>query len=104
MYIVKQSGEIYSNEEFIEYIVSQGFEKDDVINILGAQEKLFTKIENLEDIANDYELQCDEYYQSINCAVQELEAVMEKLKSGKGLTKSNAADKINKIIKNYLNI
>ena len=105
MYIVNNTGDIYTHAEFVDYIESQGFDINDVKNIVlnnGEQEKVIEKIKSLEDKADDYERLADGYYNDMVTAVNELEVIMEKLRQGKGLTKAQAADKIKCVIDYYL--
>ena len=105
MYIVNNTGDIYTYSEFVDCIESQGFDINDVKNIVlndGEQEKVIEKIKSLEDKADDYERLADGYYTDMMTAVNELEVIMEKLRQGKGLTKAQAADKIKYIIDCYL--
>ena len=105
MYIVNNTGEIYTHNEFMAYIASLGFDERDIKDIVlsnGEQEKVIDKIKCLEDKADDYERLADGYYSDMMTAVNELEVIVEKLRQGKGLTKAQAADKIKYIIDCYL--
>lgn len=95
---IANSTYIYSEDSLLDYLKEMGLCKEDLAFLFEAEEK---EILSLKEEINSWERCCDSYRTDLYDLCNEISAITDLMREGKGGTKKNIADKIDSILRSY---
>ena len=89
---------IYSEDSLLEYLKEMGLSKENLAPLFEVEEK---EIFSLKEEIDSWERCCDSYRTDLYDVCNEISAITNLMREGKGGTKKNIADKIDNILRSY---